>query len=167
VALRYAAKDRSVDVIVCLSPDLDVPGLDPRGDLGQIRGRAVLIAGAEDERAACDTLAGRNDGVTKKLYADPAHGTALLSSSHKAAQDIADSTARGVGSPSTTLVYGSIERSVYHLPDSGWVAQISPSNLRVYSSPQEAESRGLRAARSRGPRDGADSGTRRAKPREP
>ena len=49
-----------------------------------------------------------------------------------------------------STVYGSIRSDIYHLPGSGWIDEIKPWNLRVYSSPQEAESRGLRRAKNNG-----------------
>ena len=68
-------------------------------------------------------------------------------------QQLVDYLARQVGPATDSTVYGSINSDIYHLPGSGWIDRINPSNMRHYSSPREAEARGLRKARSRGPDD--------------
>ena len=151
VALQYAAGDRSVDAIVGLSPGLDYLGLDSAGDIGQITGRKVLLLATEDERDAPYTLAQRGHGVSVRILAGhTAHGTDMLSTIPNLEKDIAGFLREAVGQPSFDIVYGSIRSSIYHAPDSEYVRKISATNLRFYSSPQEAEARGLRPARSRG-----------------
>lgn len=153
VALQYAARDRSVDALVCLSPGLDHPGLDPAGDLGQITGRSVLLVGTENERDALYTLKQRGDGhVRVRLCKDQRkHGTDLLAALPDLKSEIVECVKTGVGRPTTSTVYGTINSDVYHQAGSGWLDRIAPSNLRYYSSPQEAETRGLRGAKSDGP----------------
>ena len=124
VSLRYAVQDRSVDAIVCLTPGLDYLGLDSRPDMKKIRGRAILMLATEDERKAAKTLATMADGARGRIVAS-----------------------------GKMTVYGSINSNIWHPRESGWIARISPSNLRYYSSPEEAEARGLRKTRSMGPGD--------------
>ncbi|MCK4341480.1 MAG: alpha/beta fold hydrolase [Phycisphaerae bacterium] len=153
VALQYAAKDRSVDVVVCLSPGLNYLGLDSAGDVGQITGREILLVATEDERDAPYTLKKRTTGVQVKIHKGrKAHGTNMFGVIPELEPEIAKFLKKGVGEPTETTVYGSIKRHIFHLPDSGWLERISPTNMRHYSSPKEAESRGLRASKSKGPR---------------
>ena len=152
IALQYAAKDRSVDAVVCLSPGLSYMGLDSAGDMHQITGRKILLLATEDERDAPYTLQKQAEGVQVHIYEErQAHGTNMFGVVPKIEREIVDFLKASVGEPTATTVYGSIERNVYHEADSGWLKEISPTNLRYYSSPQEAESRGLRAAKSKGP----------------
>jgi dienelactone hydrolase len=153
IALQYAAKDRSVDAVVCLSPGLNYMGLDSAGDVRQITGRRILLLATEDERDAPYTLAKQAAGVQVHIYKGrQADGTAMFGVVPDIVQEIVAFLRAGVGAPTVTTVYGSIERNVYHEANSGWLKEIAPGNLRYYSSPQEAESRGLRAAKSKGPR---------------
>ena len=152
VALQYAAKDRSVDAIVCLSPGLNYMGLDSAGDLHQMVGRKILMLATEDERDAPYTLKKSTPGVQVHICKqEKLHGTDMLGQVPNIEKEIVSFLKTGVGEPSSTVVFGSIEKNIYHRADSGWVKEISPTNLRYYSSPQEAEARGLRAAKSKGP----------------
>jgi pimeloyl-ACP methyl ester carboxylesterase len=167
VALQYAAHDRSVDALVCLSPGLSHCGIDSAGDMRQVTGRKVLLLATEDERDAPYTLKAKGAaGVEVKVYrGDNAHGTDMFGVVRGIEKEIADYLKEAVGGPTTTTVYGSIERDIYHPPDSGWVKRISPSHLRYYSSPQEAETRGLRATKSKSPRSGSDEPEDTGRPR--
>lgn len=157
ISLRYATEDRSVDAIVCLSPGANYLGLDSKADISKIKGRKIWLLAADDakERLGVEALAPLADGVTTKLFPGDAHGTHLFGKVPGLEKQIADYLKTNVGGPSKNIVYGSIKSKgkVYHLPGSGWIDRIAPSNLRHYSSPQEAEARGLRKARSRGPDD--------------
>ncbi len=166
IALQYAARDRSVDALVCLSPGLSYLGYDSAGDIHQVTGRRILLVATEDERDAPYTLQKRGAGVEVKIHPGAAHGTRMFGVVSGLEQDIAAFLKRAVGEPSLVPVCGSIKSNVYHALDSGWVREIAPTNLRYYSSPQEAEARGLRASRSPGPEKapGADRKTATAGP---
>jgi dienelactone hydrolase len=158
VALRYAAEDRSVDALVCLSTHLADLGHDAAGDAHQITGRRLLLVGGADERDALYTLKKQTDGVEVRLADEHAgHGTELLSD-EELTRGLAHFVKTAVGDATTTTVYGTINSNVYHRADSGWLGKIAPTNLRHYSSPQEAEARGLRESRSRGPGSGDNAG---------
>lgn len=163
LALQYAVRDRSIDVIVCLSPQMEIPGLDPVGDLGQIHGRSVLFVAAKDEQTTCNTLTSHNNQTDKIICPGLAHGTDMLPAP-KITKKITDALIRGVGRPSTNVVYGSIESNIFHAAGSGWIAKINPNNLRHYSTPREAQARGLRASKSKGPRQGPPRFPIRTKP---
>ena len=160
LALQYAAADRSVDTIVCISPQIEIPELDPVGDLGQIHGRSVLFVAAKDEQTTCDTLTSHNNQTDKIICPGSVHGTDMLQNAPKITKKITDTLIRGVGRPSTDTVYGSIESNIFHAAGSGWIAKINPNNLRHYSSPREAQARGLRASKSKGPRQRDRRGSR-------
>lgn len=168
VAIQYAAKDRSVDAVACLSPGLSDHGLDVAGDMHQITGRRILLLAAQDDRDAPYTLQQRGTGVEVRLCrGTTAHGTALLTADNGLPRELARFLRGAVGEPTGTLVYCSIERNIYHEPDSAWVREISATNLRYYSSAQEAEARGLRASASKGPPTGRaarDGESRRRRP---
>jgi pimeloyl-ACP methyl ester carboxylesterase len=152
LALEYAAKDRSIDALICISPGRDDVGLDDGGAMHQITGRDVLLVVVPADRDAAYSLQKRGERVDVELIADcDERGTDLLTAAPKLPAQLAQRLDRAVGEPTATTVYGTINSNVYHLPDSGWIERISPSNLRYYSSPQEAERRGLRASKSKGP----------------
>lgn len=153
IAIQYAAADRSVDTLVCLTPGMDYLGLDSAADIKQIQGRRMLLMATEDERVACDELARLNDGAKVRVLKGKAHGTHMFELQTGAVAETVEFLSKNIGPESRQPVYGSINKNIYHAPDSEWVKEISPSNLRIYSSAQEAESRGLRKARSTGPND--------------
>jgi pimeloyl-ACP methyl ester carboxylesterase len=153
VALRYAALDRSVDAVICLSPGAVCHGLDARADLERIRGRRLLMLTTADDEAAVRELSKPVRGAKVKRCDGQGRGTQLLEAGRYADREIVEFLGDAIGKPGKSVVYGSVQKDVYHLPGSGWIEKISPSNLRHYSSREEAESRGLRAARSTGPED--------------
>lgn len=155
VALRYAAADRSVDAIVCLTPGTNHPGLDSRADIRKVVGREVLLLATEDEAEDARLLHKDNRATQVKEYAGAAHGTQMLGQVSYVERDIVNFLRAGVGAASKKVVWGSVQRDVYHLPGSGWIEKINPSNLRCYSSREEAERRGLRQSKSTGPEDRA------------
>jgi len=161
IAFQYAGRDRSVDALVCLSPGLNYLGYDSAGDIHQLTGRKILMVATEDERDAPYTLQKRGTAADVKIHPGSAHGTRMFGVVPGLEKDIAAFLKRAVGEPSLIPVCGSIKSNVYHSLDSGWAREIAPTNLRYYSSAQEAEARGLRAAKSPGPEKapGADKKT--------
>ena len=155
VALDYAVDDKSVDAIVCLSPGTDYLGLDSKEDIRRIRGRKIWLIGADNakEKQAVETLAALTHGTTTELIPGDFHGTHMFGQVPEIEKRIAHYLKKNVGPPTDTTVYGSIRSDIYHLPGSGWIERIKPSNMRHYSSPAEGEARGLRKAKSRGPGD--------------
>lgn len=157
VALQYAVDDRSVDAIVCLSPGTNYLGLDSAGDIHQITGRRILLLATEDERDGPYTLKKRGSDVEVDIFArKSAHGTRMFGVIPGLEERIASYVRTAVGKPSKSLVYGTINSNIYHRAGSGWIEKITPTNLRVYSSVREAESRGLRGSRSQGPAAGSE-----------
>lgn len=161
VALRYAGKDRSVDAIVALSPGLRYLGLDSAADVELIKGRRMLMIASAPEQSAAQQLARLATGATVSIGGD-GHGTDLLTP--QLGRKIADFIKQSVGAPARDPVYASIERDIYHKDGSGWLPRINATNLRVFSSAQEAESRGLRRSKSNAP---GDKGASRPDPQKP
>ena len=155
IAIEYAADDKSVDALVLLSPGTDYLGLNSETPLRSIKGRQILMLAADNgkEKEALKTLKAAAPGADADVVKGDYHGTHMFGKTPDIEQRIANYLKHNVGVPSRYLVYGSIRSNIYHLPGSGWIDEISPWNLRVYSSPQEAESRGLRRAKNNGPND--------------
>ncbi|MCG3129093.1 MAG: 2-succinyl-6-hydroxy-2,4-cyclohexadiene-1-carboxylate synthase [Phycisphaerae bacterium] len=155
VALDYAGEDRSVDAIVCLSPGTNYLGLNSARDIAKVTGRKVLLMATSDERDACEKLKEEAEGVeTRILDGYSAHGTRMFDAIPDVEKSIVDYLQKAVGPASDEPVFGSIKSEVYHPRDSAWIERIKPTNLRSYSSAKEAEARGLRASKSKGPDDG-------------
>jgi pimeloyl-ACP methyl ester carboxylesterase len=151
VALRYARQDRSVDAIVCLSPGLKYLGVDSEADAPMIGGRHVLLIAAEKEREACEKLKPLIAGSEVRIYPGEAHATNLFAGVADLPATITDFLKAGVGKPATSPVYSSVQSDVYHLPGSRWIQEIKQTNLRVFSSGEEAMERGVRPAHTDGP----------------
>jgi len=164
VALQYAAKDRSVDVVVCLTPPWDQLTFDPVADMRQVRGRNILLVAGPAEEEICKSLAGHTKGAEVRTSQAPGRGCELLAADSQLCSAIAKFAQDRMGSRSKAVVCGSIESYIYHTLDSAWVAKINPTNLRYYSSPDEAEARGLRRARSMAP---DERSSRHRPPRKP
>lgn len=149
LALHYAAADRSIDTVVCLDPPVEFMGIDCRSDIAKIKGRALLALVSADavSRAAAQTLSDSQSRLKISKITGAARGVALLGSGDALSRVVAH-LRRELGSPSREVVFGSINSHIYHPPESGWIAQIAPTNLRHYSSAREAEARGLRKTRS-------------------
>lgn len=153
VAIQYAAKDKSVDAVACLTPGTNYLGLNTEEDIRQIRGRNILLVAVTGEREASEKLATMCDGAEAKIYQGDGHGTRMFESVTRVIPETVEFLRKNVGSASNAQVYGTINSNIYHLADSKWIPEIAPHNLRAYSSAAEAESRGLRKSKSKGPRD--------------
>ena len=118
------------------------------------RTRVILMLATEDEREAAKTLATMAEGAQDHIVASgKLHGTAMFGKVPGIEKVIATFLREGVGEPTKTTVYGSINSNIWHPRESGWIERINPSNMRHYSSAEEAEARGLRKTRSMGPGD--------------
>lgn len=167
VALDYASEDRSVDAIVCLSPGTNYLGLNSTRDIVKVTGRKILLTATSDEREACDKLKEAGEGVeTRVLDGGSAHGTHMFGAIPDVEKSIVDYLQKAVGNAPEEPVFGSIKSDVYHARDSAWIDRIKPTNLRSYSSAKEAEARGLRASKSKGPDDGPADKSEKRKERD-
>ena len=144
-----------MDAVVCLSPKLTDSGLDAAADAKQLTGRRLLLIGNESERDALFTLQKSTENT--EMHALPGEQRAAeLLAREEVVTRVTHFVKDAAGQASTAPVCGSIKSNIYHKPDSGWTKKIEPSNLRYYSSEQEAKARGLRASKSEGPEDKPD-----------
>jgi len=152
VALDYARRDASVDVVVCLSPGTNYMGINSLAHIRKYGDRPLLLAASEKERDAPEGLAKSVPHAVVKIYPMGGqdtfgmHGTNLLVHVPELATLATDTIREGVGGPAASPVVASLNSKVYHAPDSPYAQQIKPENLRYFSSAAEAEARGLRAS---------------------
>lgn len=155
VALEYAARDRSVDAMVCLTPGTGYLGLDAIAAARKYGRRPVLLIASEQEQAACDELKGLLPGATVHVVgsagSDPTslHGTRMFGRVVGIEAAIAAFLKTTAGEPAANPVKASIQGEVYHAADAGSARQINPRNLRWFSSAEEAQARGLRPPKLR------------------
>ncbi len=150
VAFDYARRDRSVDVVVALTPGTNYLGVNSRehvADLGA--GRSVLLLATEDERVACDELSGLNSIVEMDIVAKGRiHGTRMFGAVEGIEKRIARFMQEHVGDGQGGHIVGSLDGSVYFSRNSKEHVDIPPERRRLFSSVEEARSRGLIGADS-------------------
>lgn len=154
VALDYAARDKSVDAVVCLTPGTAYLGLDSISAVEKYGKRPLLLIAAEPEKAASEQLARIGGQSRVRIY--PAaggdllalHGTRMLGKVPGLEKEITDFLLGAIGPPSREMVLASLKGQVYYAPGASMASKLSKRNVRWFSSPAEAEQRGLRAPRS-------------------
>jgi len=172
IALEYAARDRSVDGLVLLTPGLKYLDLDSKAAARKVRARPVLMLAAVEERQDAEELAREIPGakVTTIGPRSPGdhsmalHGTRMLEKAAGVEKMIVDFLVEAAGPPSDKTVVASMIGEVYYEPGTRQADRLSPDNLRTFSSAAEAEARGYRPPkRSQRRSDGrttADTGRR-------
>ncbi|MBP7937868.1 MAG: alpha/beta fold hydrolase [Phycisphaerae bacterium] len=156
VALDYAGRDKSVDAVACLTPGTAYLALDSMAHIEKCANRPILMIAAEGERAAADRLAqAAGQHVAVKVVPDqPAlgekglHGTRMLDKVADIDKTMIEFLSRSVGPPSTHPVIATPRGRTYHEPNSSYARQAGRLNLRWFSSPAEAEARGLKAPKT-------------------
>jgi pimeloyl-ACP methyl ester carboxylesterase len=156
VALKYAARDRSVDGIVCLTPGTGYLGIDSLADAHKYGKRQLLLMASEDERSACDELGRLVPGSVVQIVPGASesdrmarHGTRMLGQVPEVEAKITAFLVKAAGPPSVNAVLASVQGDVYHASGGSGTGQISPENIRWFSSAEEAEARGLRAPKTK------------------
>jgi pimeloyl-ACP methyl ester carboxylesterase len=156
VALDYAAHDRSVDAVVCLTPGTNYLGINSIRDAEKYGNRPVLLLASEPERKASAELSRILKGAQLVVVpgppaADPTalHGTRMFGKVPGIEHRITAFLTKAVGPPAAEPVVASIHSDVFHDPSSSTVRRIKRENLRWFSSPAEATARGLRPPKSR------------------
>jgi hypothetical protein len=148
VAIDDASRDRSVDVVVCLSPGENYLGLDSRAHMtrfAEYGPRAVLLVATALEREACDTLAGINPQATVRIVGEgKVHGTGMFGAIKGIEQDITKFLVEHVGEPAKNPVVGAVVGDECFNPGSREAMEIDEPHRRCYSSAEEAEERGLK-----------------------
>ncbi len=154
VVMNYAGRDRSVDAVVWLTPGTKYLGIDSMRDARKYGRRPLLMLAAEPERSAAEALAAIVPGANVQLFPGQAgdqmalHGTRMLGQVAGIEKTIVDFLTKSVGPPATQPVVASLSSDVYHTPDSPSVKRIKKANLRQFSSPTEAETRGLKPSKT-------------------
>jgi len=155
VALDCAARDRSVDGVICLTPGLNYLGIDSDAHARKYGRRPLLLIASEGEKADAQALGRLVEGATVKIVPDSPdgkdalHGTRMFGKVEGIETLIAEFAARAAGPPSTEQVVASRIGQVYYEPDSSQARNLSTRNLRRFSSAQEAQDRGYRTARKK------------------
>ena len=146
VAIDYAGRDRSVDTVVCLSPDLDIPGVNTLRHIEKYGRRALLLVASQSARAPAERLAGLARNATVKLYPANAHGTRLFAVAKRLAKLVADTLDAQLGGPPApgSLVVASTKGEVFYAPSTSSAKRLSAANKRWFSSAAEAQRRGYR-----------------------
>lgn len=156
VAIDCGGHDRSIDCIVCIAPQAAYLGLDSLADAAKYGNRQMLLLCTPEEKASAQEIAQHVKNAKVQEIAAKGSGeegevveSDLLGKVAGLEQTVAGFAARAAGQPSSEGVVASTNSDVYHQPDSVWVQRIKAKNLRRFSSPAEAEARGLRASRAR------------------
>jgi pimeloyl-ACP methyl ester carboxylesterase len=162
VALEYAARDRSVDGVVCMTPGTKYLGIDSVRHAKKYGERPVLLLASEAERRAVDELAKHLPEATVEIAGsgtqappdDPTalHGTRMFGRVPGIEQTITEFLLKAAGGETAEPVVASIKSNVYHVPDSGFARMIKDENRRWFSSAEEAAGRGLRPPKSGKPK---------------
>ncbi len=153
VAIDYASGDKSVDVIVCMTPGMSYMGINSSRHIKRYGDRPILLLAAEDERRDAEALGKLASKATVTIVptdgARPKelHGTRMFGRVKEVDKQITGFLLKHVGKPTKDPVVASIHSNVYHNPDSPYVDRIKPTNKRWFSTAKEAESRGLRASK--------------------
>lgn len=156
VSLDYAARDRSVDVVVLMTPGKNYLGVDSAKHIKKFGNRPVLMLSSEEERSGgTDFLSSKAARAEVKIYPQSGvHGTKMFGKVAGVEKQIADYLKANVGAPSSEFVYASVKSDVFHPAGSRMLSRIKKENLRVFSSAAEAQQRGLRPAKDRPSRKG-------------
>ena len=148
LAIDYAARDRSVDGVVMLTPGTGYMGLDSVAPIMRYGARPVLLVSVEDDRRAVDLLAKMNPGATAHVEGrGTGHGTRIFEVVPGMTDRVAEFLSRSAGPHSKDSVVSVLDGDEYFRD----VAQLKKrrketkdSDIRWYSSTAEAEARGLK-----------------------
>jgi len=150
VALDYAVRDRSVDVIVCMTPGTNYLGVDSTGPIRTYGKRPVLLLATEDEREATDALSRLNSSATAQIVGKGrVHGTQMFGKITGIEQQIVDFIRQNLGDPREQQPVVARFGSDHFFPSAQALQQSEPcrpDELRWFSSAKEAGQRGLKPA---------------------
>ena len=150
VAFRYAIDDKSVDVIVALSPGRRYMKIRSEPDLKKIEGRSILFVSPESEIDNANALKKAYEEAEIKMVSGQTadggniHGTRMFGAVDGIEAYIAGYLAGRLGDPSTEIVVSKFKGPFYMPVDHKRASRLTPDKRRIYSDAEEAESRGLR-----------------------
>ena len=153
VALAYAARDKSVDGVVCLTPGEKYLGVDSIEDISSVDGRGVMLVATEGERKACDALVNINSNAEVRIVGQgKVHGTRMFGKIKGIEDRIVRFLNRHVRIAEQEPVAASVRGTEYFAIGSKRDIKLEPAERRLFSSVEEARARGLTGPDS--PRDG-------------
>ncbi|MCH7527123.1 MAG: alpha/beta fold hydrolase [Planctomycetes bacterium] len=144
VAIDYAARDRSVDVVVCMTPGVKYLGVDSTGHIRKYGKRPILLLATSDERQACDTLGAVNPSATAAIVGSGRiHGTRMFGKIKGIEKRIVSFLLEHIGEYSQTPVAAAIDGDEYFAFGSREHMDVPPDDVRWFSTIEEARGRGL------------------------
>ena len=152
IAIDYAARDRSVDVVVCMTPGEDYLGVDSRADIKQFAKhgqRPILLLASQEERQASDALAKLCSSATVRIVGPgTVHGTHMFGQIKEIEQQIATFLAKHLmkGEDKEKPVVAAVDGDTFYLLHDPAVKQLDSAKRRLFSSADEAKHRGLKLA---------------------
>ena len=150
VAIDYAARDRSVDVVVCMSPGENYLGVDSRKHIAEFAKhgqRPILLLATEDERKACDTLAKIDNNATVNIVGPGLiHGTHMFGKFDGIEKQIVEFLTKPHDADPGRPVVAPVDGNEYFDLGSIMDIKLDQAKRRHFSSSEEAESRGLTRA---------------------
>lgn len=155
VAFKYASEDRSVDVIVALSPGIKYMKLRSLPDIKKIEGRDILLISPEEEIKNAQALKKANESVEIKIVTGTTaeggniHGTRMFGNVEGIENFIAGYLYNRLGNPSTETVVSKLKGPIYFPADDKKADRIDAAHKRYYTSAEEAETRGLKKVGTR------------------
>ncbi len=144
VALDYAARDKSVDAIVCLTPGDRYMDVDSVAHIKQVSKRDMLLLASQDERAASDALAKANPSAEVRIVGPgTVHGTNMFGKINGIEDQIVAFLKEHTRSTGRKPVAASVHGTEYFAVGSGKDLKLEPKERRLFSSVEEARARGL------------------------
>ncbi len=143
VAIDYAARDRSVDVVVCMTPGTHYLGIDSLAHIRRYGERPILLLATADERSACDQLGTLSGSGTADIVGPGrVHGTQMFGVIDGIASRIASFVDKHVGDRDGIPVVGSVDGKAYFAFGSKEHIDMPPEKVRWFSSVEEARAKG-------------------------
>jgi len=151
VAMDYASRDKSVDVVYCLSPGTKYMGLRSGPHIKKLADQAVMLVSNPEERKESEELKKNDENAELNVTLGKngerdLHGTDMLGKVENLEAEMAGYLTGHLGSPSDPkeMVVGNIKTRVYFKPDMAQAQKLPERVRRWFSSPEEAESRGMK-----------------------
>jgi pimeloyl-ACP methyl ester carboxylesterase len=149
IALDYAAMDKSVDIIVCLSPGENYMAVNSIEHIKAYGDRPILLIASKGERDGADALVSVSPKADISIVGrGKIHGTQMFERLKNMDGRIMSYLHNVLGHPSGKRVVASIDGEEYFEVGSDGHEAIASDKVRWFSSASEAESRGLRAGKA-------------------
>lgn len=146
IALDYASRDRSVDAVVCMTAGENYLGVDSKAHITRLRSQPILLLATTGERKASDALGKRQaTAVVDMVGGGTVHGTRMFGRISGIEQRITTFLVENLGEPASHPVVAAMGTDRFHEPQGAGTRRMPPRTWRWFSSPAEAEKRGLSA----------------------